>query len=403
MHAQKLLHKMLHNSGAIGHVMRLRALLKGVDGLLRGGKLSLTHLGRHLPTDAHEKHNIKCIDRLLGNPWLHQERQAVYGVLARWVISASSRPVIVVDWSDCTEGRDALMLTASVPVAGRALPIYEEVHPLSDYNTSRVHESFLAHLKAILPPNCRPILITDAGFRGPWFQAVERLGWDWVGRIRTQVQYMLDETGPWRSIQALYTEATSKICYVGAGYLSREKPYAAHLYLVKKKPSQSGKSAGHHGANTVAQRCRKQYKDPWLLATSLPHDSKAARRIEKLYALRMTIEETFRDLKNPRWGLGLRYARTRHVPRMGILLLIGTLALYATWVAGLIGQTRQWSRYFQANTEQRRNVLSIFFLGQRILQQQRFTLSPKDINRAITALPIRAVDAYKEAEFVGIP
>ena len=39
-------------------------------------------------------------------------------------------------------------------------------------------------VKSVLPEGCRPIVVTDAGFRGPWFRDVEALGWDWVGRIR---------------------------------------------------------------------------------------------------------------------------------------------------------------------------------------------------------------------------
>src|SRR5688500_10759702 len=28
------------------------------------------------------------------------------------------------------------------------------------------------------------IQVTDAGFRAPWFRAVRRLRWDWIGRVR---------------------------------------------------------------------------------------------------------------------------------------------------------------------------------------------------------------------------
>jgi hypothetical protein len=27
-------------------------------------------------------------------------------------------------------------------------------------------------------------VITDAGFRAPWFRAVEAMGWHWIGRVR---------------------------------------------------------------------------------------------------------------------------------------------------------------------------------------------------------------------------
>ncbi len=48
MHSLRLLHKRLKASRRIGHVMRLGALMKGVEGLLLGRKLALTHLGRSL-------------------------------------------------------------------------------------------------------------------------------------------------------------------------------------------------------------------------------------------------------------------------------------------------------------------------------------------------------------------
>jgi len=49
MHALKLLHKRLLNAHVISHRYRLNALMKAVESLLTGGKLTLTHLGRNLP------------------------------------------------------------------------------------------------------------------------------------------------------------------------------------------------------------------------------------------------------------------------------------------------------------------------------------------------------------------
>ena len=56
---------------------------------------------------------------------------------------------------------------------------------LASKDKRRTHQAFLRQLQAVLPVGCRPIIVTDAGFRTPWFQQVEALGWDWVGRIRT--------------------------------------------------------------------------------------------------------------------------------------------------------------------------------------------------------------------------
>jgi hypothetical protein len=78
------------------------------------------------------------------------------------------------------------MLRAAVPVGGRTLTLYEEVHPRRTCDSLKVKKRFLAALKEVLPEGCRPIRVTDAGFRGPWFKAVKHLGWDGVSRIRNR-------------------------------------------------------------------------------------------------------------------------------------------------------------------------------------------------------------------------
>ena len=131
---------------------------------------------------------------------------------------------------------------------------------------------------------------------------------------------------------------------------------------------------------------RKLHRAPWLLATSLPHTAGNANRIMRAYAQRMEIEETFRDLKNHRWGFALRYARTTHTKRLEVLLLISALASLVLWLMGLAAKTRQWTRHFQANTDRHRNVLSIVFLGARVLREARQTLTQPMLNQALLDL-----------------
>ena len=122
-----LLHEWLSDACPSIHRARLSALVKVVHGLLVGGRLTLTELGRRLPTTAFVKHNIKCVDRLLGNAQLQHERMAIYRAVARWALAQTPRPVLLVDWSDCEPGHKHLMLKAAVPLRGWALSIYEEV------------------------------------------------------------------------------------------------------------------------------------------------------------------------------------------------------------------------------------------------------------------------------------
>ena len=382
-----LLHKWLRAACPSIHKARLSALVKVVHGLLVGGRLTLTDLGRQLQTAAFVKHNIKCVDRLLGNVQLQHERVTIYRAVAQWVLAQTPRPVLLVDWSDCEPGHKHLMLKAAVPLRGRALSIYEEVYPLARYNSPGTHRRFLRNLRAVLPTHCRPIIVTDAGFRGPWFREVERYGWDWLGRVRNEVKFALEQTSSWRYTTALSPRATPNPRYVGRGSLSRKQPYACHLYLVRKYRRGPGRSRKPHGQGTLAKRARKLYKDPWLIATSLPHTYGAAKRIMKLYALRMQIEETFRDCKGQRWGLGLQYARTRDPQRWEILLLIGTLATVIHWLVGLAARARHCARHFQVNTFKKRAVLSVCFLGQQLLHSRRFHITRSELLAIAQRIP----------------
>ena len=207
-----------------------------VGALLNGGKLALTHLGRHRAGRAFVKYHIKAVDRLLGNAHLHRERDGVCGALARTVLGGVARPVILVDWADSAFEHKQLILKAAVPVKGRAISIDEEVHPMRRYNNVSTHRRFLGRLKSVLPVGCRPIVVTDAGFRGPWFRDVEALGWDWVGRIRNRIKYLRPESGRWCFINSLYRQATPRVRHIGWRCLSRRHRYWCRLYLVRAYP-----------------------------------------------------------------------------------------------------------------------------------------------------------------------
>ncbi len=387
MHETGLLHRWLTDACPFIHLGRVGAIVKVVGGLLDGGKLALTHIGRNLRTKAFSKHNIKCVDRLLGNLHLHGERIDIYGAMAQWLLRGNVSPVIIVDWSDCEPGHEHLMLKAAVAVGGRALTLYEEVHPLSRYNSPRTHRRFLRNLHHIVPPGCCPIVVTDAGFRGPWLRDVESFGWHWVGRVRNRVKYCLDETMTWRVTTGLYKTATATPTYVGAARLSRRLPYGCGLYLVRKYHRGPGRPKTRRHQVSRA-RWRRHYREPWLLATSLPHSRSAAREVVRLYALRMQIEETFRDMKSHRWGFGLRYARSKSTARLEILVLISTLATVVYWLAGLVARARGWARHFQANTEFREPVLSVFFLGREVMRSHRFRVTRAELLDAARSLPL---------------
>jgi hypothetical protein len=397
MHVVSLLTRWLTDCTAVAHAARIGALLKAVRALLAGGKLTLTHLGRLREGSARVKHHIKAIDRLLGNSKLHAERLGIYQAMARSVLSHSKRPVIIVDWSDFELHREWITLKAAVPLSGRAVCVYEQVFPFKRYNSPGAHSEFLRDLQRVLPDGCRPIIVTDAGFRGPWFREVEALGWHWVGRVRNGVKFFDESAERWRFTDSLYKQATPRMAYLGRFRLARRRGYQCGLYLVRAYQLRRGRHRRRTRRRQMNFRMyRRLHRAPWLLATSLPHDKLMHRTIRRIYEQRMQIEETFRDAKNRRWGFGLRFAHCRTAARLATLLLIGALATLVLWLCGLHAQAHGLARSFQANTERRRPVLSTVFLGQQFLNRQVEHPPPLDHEylHAILALLIaEAADA----------
>lgn len=187
MHATKFTDKLLQPNCQAIHKKRLAVLSALVQACLQGQKLSVAGLGRAIDSQSYDKHNIKLAGRLVGNAHLHQERLMIYQAVAKSVIGSQTRPVIIVDWFDLSLDRKHHLLRTSIPVGGRALTLYEEVHPESKLCNRQVHKHFLNKLKYILHDECYPIVVTDAGFQTPWFRAVQKLGWDYLGRLTGRI------------------------------------------------------------------------------------------------------------------------------------------------------------------------------------------------------------------------
>lgn len=366
MHALELLHKRLRVGLPQMHRRRVRALFAGVAGLLRGEGLWLSEVGRHVPGPAGEKHRIKRVDRLLGNGHLHGERRAVYSWMARMLVGATRHPCIVVDWSDVGPDKKLYLLRAAVSVGGRAMTLYEEVH--SRYHHRGDTRAFLTHLAEVLPPSCVPILVTDAGFRSPWFRAVAERGWFYVGRVRNRDYACWQGSEEWFPVKDLYAQGSGRPRALGPVKLPRYAPFETRAYLYRKGAkgrvhrTHSGRRRCAHNSRKYAERQR----EPWLLVSNLAPTRQVAKRVVGIYRDRMSIEEAFRDLKAHRHGFAFRSNLGRHPQRVATLLLIAALATLVLWLTGLVGIARGHDRLLQANTERRRRVLSVIFVGRRL-------------------------------------
>lgn len=354
------------------HAARRRVLFAAVAGALRGGALSLTGLGRALTGAAYAKHKIKRVDRLLGNRKLTAECSAIYEALTRRLIGTQAHPVIVIDWSDLTVDRRWQLLRAAVPMQGRSLTLYEEVHPLSHQASPKVHRRFLLRLRELLPAHCAPITVTDAGFRAPWFRLVESLGWQFVGRVRNRDFVRANGHALWSPCKSLYAQARRQAQALGPFELVRYRPIECALWLIKQAPRHRVRltQLGEPARSKQSLKFAAREREPWLLASSSSLSTTPAAQVVAWYRLRMQIEEGLRDLKSTRYGLGFETSLTRDPERIAILLLIAALALLACWLIGLATIARTQHYRLQANSQRNRTVLSVITIGRLIARSE---------------------------------
>jgi Transposase DDE domain len=353
------------------HKTRLAALMTNVDALIQGQTLTVTGLGRHSQRPTNAKYAIKQSDRLVGNTHLQSERVHLYRAIVHCLIRKQSRPLVTVDWSDYTYDRAWIFLRASIPVGGRALTLYEEVHPLNCYGNSTIQTQFLKTLKSLLPQGVRPVLVTDAGFLGPWFRDVLSHDWDYVGRIRQNLLYRDTPKGEWARCVSLYPKAKQRPTYHGMIQLAKRNPLTCHLHLYHKAPKGRHKRtlAGKRSQRKVSNANALRETSPWLIVTSLSSDDYPSNKIMQYYRTRMQIEQAFRDIKNGRSGLCLRQTRSRSLNRLANLLLIGMLTSFCIWLVGRLAEQQKQHYPFQANTIKDKRVLSLFFLGLQCLRR----------------------------------
>lgn len=367
MRVEAILRQLLKSCALQTHLARLTVVTAVVAALIKARRVSIGAIGRAISGRARPKHSIKRVDRLLGNRHLRLERSVFFAAIARKLLRNVEQPVIILDWTQVVGRHQGLV--AAVPIGGRALVIYEEVHPVKKLGNAGVQERFLQRLRRVLPTGATPVLVTDAGFQGPFLRAVRAMGWDFVARIRGTTT-ALNSDGRKLTKDGFYRVATTKPQDLGWHRLFTSRKQVEARLIVVRARRRPGPRTKARSQDEATQRAKG--RDPWLLATSLPVSH--AITIVSVYARRMQIEETFRDAKNHRFGWSLRHTSIRSGTRLDALLLLIALAMFVVVQVGLAAELSGIHRAYQANTRALR-VLSLFVLGVAI--QARGELVPR--------------------------
>ena len=161
-----------------------------------------------------------------------------------------------------------------------------------------------------------------------------------IGLVRGLTQVRLVGEQEWMPVQAFAEMEDGQLLDLGLCEISKTQPQRARL-VVCKRPPRGRKDRDAHGRprrSSAARAHARGAREPWVLAVSPALAELSAEEVVRDYARCMQIEESFRDLKDPRHGAALRHALTRKAPRMEILILLHALASVLAWWRGLLAR-----------------------------------------------------------------
>jgi Transposase DDE domain len=230
------------------------------------------------------KSAIKQVDRLLSNagvvPW------ELFGSWIGEVVGARREIVVAMDWTDFDADNQSTLALHLVTRHGRATPLLWLTVDKDELKDQRndFEDLCLSRLKALLPEGVAVTILADRGFGDvKLFEFLESLGFQYVIRFRGNIHV---------------SAANGETRLVRDAEISAARQKVGAVVCVK--------AVG--------------MKEAWHLAAS--NGSLSAPRIIKLYSKRWTIEPSFRDSKDLRFGMGMSALRIDDPKRRDRLLLL---------------------------------------------------------------------------------
>src|SRR3954467_6422010 len=310
------------------HAKRVDSLANAALGVMTGASLAVAMIGKSLAQARGllTKHAVKQVDRLLSNP-------RIEAVFASWVpemVGPRKDIVVAMDWTDFDPAGPLALKRGTRH--GRATPLIwlsvlkdELSNARNDYE-----DACLRRLAEVLPAGVRVTILADRGFADTkLFDFLGELGFGYVIRLKgnTRVGAADGTAGPAED-------------WIGQGGRARKLRDAT----VTEAHCPVGAAVCVHA---------KSMKEPWCLVTG--NRDATALRIIKLYSKRWTVEPSFRDTKDLRFGMGLGAVRIADPQRRDRLLLLNAFAVVLLTLLGAAGESLGMDRHLKSNTVKTRS------------------------------------------------
>ena len=314
------------------HAKRVDALAGATLGVMTGASLAVAMIGQALAQARGlvTKHAVKQVDRLLSNAGID-----VWDSFARWVpsqVGAQPGILVAMDWTDFDHDGQSTLALSLVTGHGRAAPLIWLTVWKDEIATRRndYEDACLVRLAETVPAGCRVTVLADRGFGDQkLFAFLGTLGFGYVVRFRGNIR-VADAAG----------ETKPAAEWVGRGGRARKLRHA--------RVTAQGRQVG-----AVVCVHAKGMKEPWCLAASDPEATAAV--LVNHYAKRWTIEPSFRDAKDLRFGMGLSATRIGEPTRRDRLLLVSAFAMALLTLLGQVGESLGMDRLLKSNTSKTRS------------------------------------------------
>lgn len=322
------------------HAKRVLSLANGVTGTIHGATLGIHAIGQGLAQaqGLNPKHAVKQIDRLLSNVAITCE-----DFFARWVpfvLGSRDDVYVALDWTEFDGDDHSTIALYLITSHGRATPLlWRTVIKSTIEGWRNNYEDDLLVLFAKLRPahTNRATVLADRGFGDQkLYPFLGLLGLDFIIRFRGLI-YVETSDGEVRSAAQWLSPSGRAVKLSNVKVTSDRTPVAAVV--------------GVHA---------RGMKEAWHLATSRA-DLSGAQAV-KTYGKRFTIEETFRDCKDARFGMGLKATHIGDPKRRDRLLVLAAISQALITLLGAAAEETGLDRKLKVNTVKRRTH-SLFTQG----------------------------------------
>ncbi|MCP4600292.1 MAG: IS4 family transposase [Proteobacteria bacterium] len=287
------------------------------------------------------KHGIKQVDRFMSNEKILPVDMRK-GLVAA-VVGTRKHISVTMDWTDFEKDDQTTLALSLVMRHGRAIPFvwYTVKKSKLKGNQTRYERAAVKRLLDALPKDVHVTLLADRGFGNTIFfehlRDISNL--DFIIRFR-QKYYLKGDGYSGKTAGAVYKNGRVRVFTDAVITAKKEGPYTVVLYKAAKM------------------------KESWCLATSLKTTD--GMEIVSQYGRRFECEESFRDLKDWRFGLALKHTKIENKNRRERLLFAFALAAFLLTLVGIESERNNFDRLLRANTSSKRTH-SLFRQGREIV------------------------------------